>query len=370
MCWKKTESKELSHDLVQVTLSGSNLLAAEYAGIYLKNKYNNEYFKLGTEGFHTLCPIVSADKKREGWGFKKHVSNYDYISMSETDYAVYASPFKNGYADSTLTVSKYVNPQRQKDTQRQIKTVSIKSAVSEITKRLKDQTVKKQTQKKQKAKQNTSHEKFDFSEKISPPILRQTLKNNGLYKEKDKTVNIEWSETQYSGYRLEIFREENGEYKSYAYDLQENKFSFEPQGGNYFFRVKSFINEDGKYTHGPYSENMQFTKLYPGDCIEENITVHLDTYEDKNIYVKINGTWYGTGTKYGEPVSIVNFPCPFTVEEIDFENNPRFIKFRLNKNSSKIIHNIDVEKYNKSEINQKISNLKVNEGMIISCKHR
>ena len=43
MCWKKTESKELSHDLVQVTLSGSNLLAAEYAGIYLKNKYNNEY---------------------------------------------------------------------------------------------------------------------------------------------------------------------------------------------------------------------------------------------------------------------------------------------------------------------------------------
>jgi hypothetical protein len=369
MCWKKIEIKENPVELIKVTL-GSNVAAAEYAGVYIKNKHNNEYFKLGTEKFHTLCPITSADKKKEGWAFKKHIENYEYTSMSQANYAIYANPFKSGYGDSLLTISKHENITTQRQSEQLKENKRKTSKVADFFNKLKKITSIPLQKKQKELVQSTTHKNFTFSNELPAPKLKNTMKNRGLYKEEDKTVNIEWQKIESAEYRLEIFREEKGEYNSYVYDLQDNKFSFEPEGGNYFFRVKCFIEKSGQYTHGPYSENLRFTKLYPGNCAEENITIHLETYEDKHIYIKINGTWYGTGTKYGEPTSIINFPCPFKIEEIDFENSPKYIVSNISKDSSRNVYSTEVAKYSKLEINKKHTNKNINQSVIIACKAR
>jgi hypothetical protein len=375
MCWKKTEFKDNPFDLVEVQL-GSNPAAAEYAGTYIKNRDKEEYFKLGTKGFHTLCSIPSADKKRQGWAFKKHFSNYEYLSMSSTDYAIYASPFVNGYGDSALSL--VLGVQNDKQTREisiqkaQDKKYKGNNKIAKYFERFKDFLIKPFSKKQEPIAElttATSHDLFDISNDIAVPTINDTIINNGLYKEGDKKVNIEWSKQAVDGYRLEIFREERGEYNSYLFDLTENSFSFEPQGGNYFFRIKCFNQELEKYTHGPYSESKKFTKLYAGNCKEENITIHFNKYEDKNIYAKIDGTWYGTGHKYGEPRSIVNFPCPVTIEEYDFENNPGYIVTNLGRVAGRIINSIKIEETNKDEINQKYGNIKINESTIISCKN-
>jgi hypothetical protein len=376
MCWKKIEQKEDPVNIVQVTLSGSNPAAAEYAGIYIKNRHNDEYFKLGENSFHTLCPIISQNQKREGWAFKKHLENNAYASMSQTDYAVYANPFTTGYGNSTLTISKDITTTQRAleafNRQAEIKnkqTKIIQDQVNELFKELNNP----QTKEKQKEKELTNsitHETFGFSEKIDSPIVKDTLNKNGLYKENEKKVNIEWEKVDCTGYRLEIFKEENGEYNSYIYDLNKNSFSFEPEGGNYFFRVKAFKKEGDNYIHGGYSNNFKFTKLYPGNCLEQNITIHLHNYEDKNLYLKINGKWYGTGAKYGEPKSIINLPCPAIIEEYDYENDPKYIITRFTTDSSKIINSIDLQKEDKKEINKNYTNKKINQSISVSCTHR
>ena len=73
--------------------------------------------------------------------------------------------------------------------------------------------------------------------------------------------------------------------------------------------------------------------------------MHFDKYEDKHIYVKIEGTWYGTGNKYGEPVSMVNFPCPVTIEDYDYENDPKYISLHLGTDPRKIIRCVNCDKY-------------------------
>jgi len=372
MCWKKTEIKDEKFSLIKVH-AGSNTAAVEYAGIYMKTRNKDEYFKLGTDGFHTLSLITSSDNKRQGWGFKKHFSNYDYISMSETDYAIYANPFRTGYGDSLLTIQKetlYNDPSFSRTSREPERKEKRKESgiIKNFLKNLAKPFFKKE-KKEDFLKQSTSHEKFLISNDIPTPTIKDTLINNGLYKEEHKKVDIEWGKQDATGYRLEIFREERGEYKCYIYDLKENQFSFNPEGGNYFYRVKCFVKNDRKqFIHGPYSESKKFTKLYPGGCVEENITIHFNKYQDKNVYAKIDGVWYGTGYKYGEPRSIVNFPCPVRIEEYDFENNPKYIITNLTRGEKRIVNSIKTKDHSKEEINKKYANIKINEGTIISCK--
>jgi len=373
MCWKQTTFTEDDHEVIQVDL-GSNAAALDFAGVYLKNKNKEgEYFKLGTKGYRSLYKTTNSDGKKEAWAFRKDFSNYEYISISPTDYAAYSNPFREGYGDSDLLVTKGLHlPQSEKTSKKKtFHTKEVFSFVDIIKLNQEKEEKNTETQDVKGIESNLSHEHFNFSNSIQAPQFKETQKKEFLYKEKINEVSINWEKVPgVSGYRLEIFREEKGVYSTSMHDTKENSFTFSPSGGNYFYRVKCFIDQDGEFVHGAYSENYRFTKLYPGNCPEENITIHFSKYQDKHVYAKIDGTWYGTGSKYGEPTSIVNFPCPIKIEEYDFENDPNYIVTNLGKRESRIINSIDIKETNKEQINKKYGNQLINQSTIISSKIR
>jgi len=376
MCWKKTTFADPAFPLIEVTL-GSSQTPLAYAGVYIKNKNKEgEYFKLGTTGFKTLSRTSTENGKKEAWAFKNNLGNYEYISISPTDYATYANPFRVGYGNSDLLVtessksaSQYRHGQRygiKTKTDGLFRDADIQDLnVLEIER----ETEREEIKPIEGIEDELTHEKFNFSNDIPTPNFKTTQNKDVLYTEAVDEVSIEWGKCpRVSGYRLEIFREEMGLYESTTHDLKGNHFSFSPSGGNYFFRVKCFIKREGKFIHGPYSENYKFTKLYPGGCPQENVTIHFSKYQDKHVYAKIDGTWYGTGYKYGEPRSIVNFPCPVKIEEYDFENEPNYIITNLGKKQSRIISSIDAKNMDRAEINKKYGNQLINQSTIISSK--
>lgn len=342
MSWKKLTFRERPCNLIEVSAS-DNADALDYAGIYLLNKHDNdEYIKLSKRGIHSLSRVISENGEIESWAFRKGFSNYQYTSSSSIENAAFSFPFNSGYGDSGLSVSC--------TTELETGEISPSSTTIRVSEENNIELNKKTKTENLFFEDEISHETFTVDEKLSNPVLEALTSNKTLFKSNEKTVNLNWQKIKSAdGYRVEIFREEKGAYNSKMLDIEQNEFSFEPEGGNYFCRIKYFKKKKGKFIHGPYSEVYKFTKLYDNDCPEENITIHFEKYEDKDVYIKVDGTWYGTGNKYGEPVSMVNFPCPINVEAYDYENNPNYVVFSLGRDGKKIVNKIDCEKYKNGE---------------------
>jgi hypothetical protein len=343
MSWKKLTFRERPCNLIEVSAS-DNADSLDYAGIYLLNKHdNNEYIKLSKRGIHSLSRVISGNGEIESWAFRKGFSNYEYVSSSTIENAAFSFPFNSGYGDSGLSVlCESLDPSSYEGG-----TTEVVTTRSEEDKILLNEKTKKENS---FFEDKLSHEAFTVDEKLSSPIMEALTSNKVLFKSSEKTVNLSWQKIKSAdGYRVEIFREEKGAYNSKIIDIEQNKFSFDPEGGNYFCRIKYFKKKRGKFIHGPYSEVYKFTKLYDNDCPEENITIHFEKYENKDVYIKVDGTWYGTGNKYGEPVSMVNFPCPISVEGYDYENNPNYVVFSLGRDRKKIVNKIDCKKYKNGE---------------------
>lgn len=343
MSWNKLTFREDPCSLIEVSAS-DNANALDYAGIYLLNKNSEgEYIKLSKRGIHSLSRVISANGKNESWAFKKAFGNYEYSSSSIIDNAVFSFPFKEGYGDSGLLVSctsKLEVGQLTPPSAATTRSLDLKKTID---------VEKPEVPEIDFFEDVTSHETFTIDENFKGPVFEQVTSRKSLFKSGEETVELNWQkDKKATGYRIEIFREEKGLYNSKIIDVTDNGFSFKPEGGNYFCRIKSFKNEKGKFIHGQYSKVYKFTKLYDNDCPEENITIHFEKYENKDVYIKVNGTWYGTGNKYGEPVSIVNFPCPINVEGYDYENEPNYIVFSLGKDGRKIVNKIDCKKYKDS----------------------
>jgi hypothetical protein len=365
MCWKELSFLDERCPLIKV--EGGTNGALDYNGIYLANKYNDaQYFKLGTKGFFTLSKFSGVDGKKESWGFKSAFSNYSYTADNITDYLISSNPFETGYGDnitvSCTTIEEAFPPATPSATATYIPAKLYKPS---------------KTQEEYIAPPASApkNDRIFFAPTINAPEITSKSIKNSLLQDDAEDIKITWGQLEnVDEYRVEIFREEKGSYNSKSYFTPDTEFTYNPEGGNYFVKINGVRHMGNGDAYGYDSETYKFTKLYPGNCPEKDITIHFDHYEDKHVYVKIEGVWYGTGDKYGEPVSMVTFPCPVTIDEFDYDNNPNHLVVLLGRDKSRILKSVDLrtdeqEAKIKSEIKELYSKQLINQSTVIASKY-
>lgn len=369
MCWREISILDESCDLIKV--EGGINQALDFNGIYIANKYTEgKYFKLGSDGYFTLNRFFSDEK--ESWGFKRTFQNYEYISAEVGKYTISANPFLNGYGGGLEVSCIELSDIQDQVVETQTVTSSptaigqskdLSESIKEKTKRTKDLSLFPE-----------KGSKISFAPDIEAPKITSSSIDGALYTDTSREIKITWEELKnVDGYRVEIFREEKGSYASGSYFTEKPEMAYSPEGGNYFLKVNGVrLTEEGQ-EYGYESRPCKFTKLYPGNCPEKNITIHFENYENNHVYVKIGGVWYGTGEKYGEPSTMVTFPCPVTAEEFDYEGDPNHIIVSLGRDRTRILKSINLEKQREKvseDIKELYSKQLINQSTLISSRYR